>query len=398
MKRLNTLGVAVALVVTSISVQAAVEDAGHISLGPVEMTPQAAFGIGYDDNVYRQGEGELANIGSAVYKLAAEAEFKAQSGLNTYTATVAARNTSYGSQAEANYLDFGLVGAVHQEFNSRNRLDVDLDVGRYHDAGNTINGAIDKAPPAYDLLKVGAKYGFGSMEARMRADLFASINRENYTTGGGTDNRITEFGATGYYRFLPKTSGLLEIKQRNLDYTVFGDGEYDITSYLVGLSWDATSKTNGYAKVGMRTRDAVGTGRQNFTGWEVGINYLPVDYSLIQLSTVRDFGLESEEPANADFTEGTTTQLSWQHQWTGKISTNIHYAFTDALVQNNRAITQIDRQVNQYGIAVNWNVLRNTTVSLSWEGIKRDERAVAVGADPNSYDRSYYLLSASVAL
>jgi|GEM_PF-5226156 len=397
MKRLNTLGVAVALVVASINVQAAVEDAGHINLGPVEMTPQATLGIGYDDNVYREGEGELANLSSIIYKLGAQAGFKAQSGLSTYAATLAVRNTSYASQSDANYLDFGLVGDVHQEFNSRNRLDFDFDVGRYHDAGNTINGAIDRAPPAYDRLKAGLMYGFGSMEARMRADLFTSFNQENYKEGG-EDNKIIEFGGTAYYRFLPKTSALVEIKQRNLDYPDAGNAAYDITSYLVGLNWDATSKTSGYAKLGVRSRDAAGVSRENFTGWEVGVSYLPVDYSLLQLSTVRDFGIESDDPAAADFTEGTTTRLSWKHQWTSKISTNVHYAFTDAQVQNNSAITQIDRQVNQYGLAINWDVLRNVSLSLSWENVNRDERAVAASADPDSYDRSYYLLSADIAL
>ena len=397
MKRLNVLSAAVALAVSSANVHAGVEDPGHIDLGPVEMVPGATLGIGYDDNVFREGEGALANESSVVYDLAAEAEFKAQSGLSTYAATLAARNVSYASMSEANYLDFGLVGDVHQEFNSRNRLDVDFDIGRYHDAGSTVNGSIDKTPPEYNRLKAGLKYGFGAMEARMRADLFTSFNQESYQEGG-EDNKVIEFGGTGYYRFMPKTSALVEIKQRNLDYPDSANAAYDITSYLVGLNWDATAKTSGYAKVGVRSRDAAGVSRESFTGWEVGISYLPVDHSMIQLSTVRDFGIESDDPAVADFTEGTTTQLSWQHQWTGKISTRANYALTDAKVQNSRAITQIDRTVNQYGLAVDWNVLRNATVSLSWQSSKRDETAVAAGADADSYDRNYYLLSASIAL
>lgn len=397
MKRLNVLSAAVALAVSSANVHAGVEDPGHINLGPVEVVPGATLAIGYDDNVFREGEGALANESSVVYNLAAEAGFKAQSGLSTYAATLAARNVSYASMSEANYLDFGLVGDVHQEFNSRNRLDVDVDIGRYHDAGSTVNGSIDKTPPEYNRLKAGLKYGFGGMEARMRADLFTSFNQESYQEGG-EDNKVIEFGGTGYYRFMPKTSALVEIKQRNLDYPDSANAAYDITSYLVGLNWDASAKTSGYAKVGVRSRDAAGVSRENFTGWEVGVSYLPVDHSMIQLSTVRDFGIESDDPAVADFTEGTTTTLSWQHQWTGKISTRVNYALTDAKVQNSRAITQIDRTVNQYGLAVDWNVLRNATVSLSWQSSKRDETAVAAGADADSYDRNYYLLSASIAL
>ena len=101
MKEINQLGLAIVLTGYGMSTLAAVDDASHINLGPVEMTPMASAGIGYDDNVYREGEGDLADKGSTVYKLDAEAEFKAQTGLSTYAATLAACNTSYSSQSDS---------------------------------------------------------------------------------------------------------------------------------------------------------------------------------------------------------------------------------------------------------------------------------------------------------
>lgn len=397
MMGMNKLSAAILLATYGMSAAAAVEDAGHINLGPVEMTPMAEIGFGYDDNVYREGEGDLADKGSTVYKLNAQAEFKAQSGLSTYAATLAARNTSYSSQSDANFTDVGVTGDIHQEFNSRNRLDAEFDLGRYHDAGSTINGSIDKGAPEYDKTQGSLRYGFGSMEALMRADLFGSYDKKNYDAGG-QDRKTTEYGATGYYQFMPKTSALLEIKERKLDYTQQQNAAYDITSYLVGLSWDATAKTRGYAKLGRRYRDAVGTDRQGYTGWEVGMSYLPVDHSLIQLSTTRDYGLESDNPAAADFTQGTTTTLTWKHEWTAKIDTRANYSYTSEEVQNSTGITQIDRTVKQFGLAADWSVKRNVKVSLAWQHSDRDESAVAVGADPDSYQRDYYLLTGTIAL
>ncbi|WBA81497.1 hypothetical protein [Endozoicomonas sp. GU-1] len=397
MREFNQLGLAIVLAGYGMSAVAAVEDAGHINLGPVEMTPMASAGIGYDDNVYREGEGDLADKGSTVYKLNAEAEFKAQTGLSTYAATLAARNTSYSSQSDANFTDVGVKGDIHQEFNSRNRLDAKFDVGRYHDAGSTVNGDIDKAAPEYDKTQGSLKYGFGSLEALMRADLFGSYDKKNYNAGG-QDRKTTEYGATGYYQFMPKTSALVEIKERKLDYTQQQNAAYDITSYLLGLNWEATAKSNGYAKLGRRYRDATGTDRQGYTGWEVGVSYLPVDYSLIQLSTTRDYGLESDNPAEADFTQGTTTRLTWQHQWTGKISTRANYSYSDEEVQGSSGITKKDRTVNQLGLAVDWNVKRNIKVSASWQHTNRDEADKNGFTDAEDYKRNYYMLSGTLAL
>ncbi len=397
MKEINQLGLAIVLTGYGMSTLAAVDDASHINLGPVEMTPMASAGIGYDDNVYREGEGDLADKGSTVYKLDAEAEFKAQTGLSTYAATLAARNTSYSSQSDSNFTDVGIQGDIHQEFNSRNRLDAKFNLGRYHDAGSTVNGDIDKSTPEYDKTQGSLSYGFGSMEALMRADFFASYDKKNYDIGG-EDRKTTEYGATGYYQFMPKTNALVEIKERKLDYTQEQNSAYDITSYLVGLNWEVSAKSNGYAKLGRRYRDATGTGRQGYTGWEVGVNYLPVEYSLIQLSTARDYGLESDDPAEADFTQGTTTRLTWQHQWTGKIFTRANYSFSDEAIQGSTGITKKDRLVHQLGLSVDWNIKRNIRVSASYQHANRDENDKNGFTDAEDYKRNYYMLTGTLAL
>ncbi|WP_419533024.1 hypothetical protein [Endozoicomonas sp.] len=404
MKGISKLSLAIAMAGYGMTAMAAVEDAGHVDMGPVEVTPMATLAIGHDDNVFREGEGTLANKSSTVMNVDASAAFKAQQGMSTYEATLAAKNTSFTSESDANFVDYGVTGLIHQEFNSRNRLDVDFDFGRYHDAGSTVDGADNKEAPEFTRTKGGLKYGFGSTEAMMRADLFGSYNKQKYQeTAGekeGSDRKTTEYGATAYYRFMPKTDALVEIKQRELDYTDEQGAGYDITSYLVGLNWEATAKTSGYAKVGRRYRDASASDvdRQGYTGWEVGVSYLPVDHSVFQLSTSRDYGLESENPQTAEFTQGTTTGLYWTHQWTAKISTNANYSYTDEEVQNRFGVSQKDRTIHQFGLSVDWNVMRNATVSLSYENTDRDESARLVGVDESGYKRNVYMLSGTIAL
>ncbi len=404
----NRLALAVALAGYGVSATAGtgVEDAGHINLGPVEMTPMATLGLGYDDNVYREGNGELANKGSAVYKLDASAAFKAQKGMSTYEATLAAKNTSFSSESDANYIDYGLTGKIHEDINSRNRLDADFDFGRYHDAGSTINGAIDKEAPEYTRTKGGLKYGFGSMEAMLRVDLFGNYNKQKYqeTNGSaeGNNRKTTEYGATAYYRFMPKTDALIEIKNRELDYTATGQDGYDVISYLVGLNWEATGKTTGYAKLGRRERDskAANIDKDSSTGWEVGVSYMPLEHSVFQLSTSRDYGFDSEDPSatNPLFTDGSTYSLNWNHKWTAKIATNALYSFTKEDIENGSGVLQKDRTINRFGLSVDWNVMRNATVSLAYDYTDRDESNKVVNGGADSYKRGAYMLTGTIAL
>ncbi|WP_461536565.1 outer membrane beta-barrel protein [Spongorhabdus nitratireducens] len=408
MKGISKLSLAVALAGYGLSAAAAVEDAGHLTLGAFEVTPELRTAIGYDDNVYRDGNTVgLKEKGSFVYNINPSVEFKAQKGLSTYALTLDVNDKRFSAESDANFTDYALLGDVHQEFNSRNRLDLGFDLGVYHDEGSTINGATDKDAPEYTRKQADIKYGFGSMEAKARFDVFASINDQDYDKKNGSyegrSRKTTEFGTTVFYKVMPKTSALVEVKKRDLEYDKrSGDTAkpgYEITSYLVGLEWEATAKTTGYAKIGRRHRsaDAKGVDSENFTGWEVGVSYMPVDHSVFQLSTTRDYGLESDNPANADFTKGTSTTLSWMHSWTDRISTNAGYTYTDEEVQRS-AQTIKDRDINTFKLGADWKLRRNLTLSLNYEHSKRDEDRKVSTVSEDGYSRNVYMLTAELAL
>lgn len=384
---------------------AAVEEPAHLDMGPVEVTPMVTLGVGHDDNVFRDNSTTgLKNKSSTVYQVDASAHFKAQEGLDRWEATLAAGHTRFASESDASYTDLGVVGDVHLEMNSRNRVDLNVDFGRYHDAGSTVAGVNNKEAPEFIRSLAGLKYGFGSMEAMFRVDLFGNLNKQTYkeTDGAkeGNDRKTTEYGATAYYRFMPKTDALIEIKQRKLDYSDSAEGGYDINSYLVGLNWEATAKTTGYVKVGRRDRKAKASSVENegYNGWEVGVSFMPVDYSVFQLSTSRDYGLESEDPQSADFTKGTSTALNWTHDWTGKISTRANYSHTVEDVLDILGVEQKDRTIKQLSLSVDWKVLRNATLSLSYENNDRKETVKAVGASDGGYRRNAYMLSGTMSL
>lgn len=406
MNKVSKLALAVSVgLYGSVSV-AAVEDAGSLDMGGIQVTPSVVAGVGYDDNVFRDGTtgSALKEQGSTVYTLAPSVEFKAEAGLSSYALTLDALRKQFASEDEHDFTNYKAALDLNHEFNSRNRVLFAGSFGVAHDEGSALNGAADKSAPEYKQKLAALTYGFGSKEAIARIDLFADYDAKDYDkTRGveeGQDRTSKGFGATVYYKLMPKTDLLFEAKKRDLSYDKQDDAGYDITSYLLGLSWEATAKTSGYVKVGQRNRssDFANVKDEDFNGWEVGVSYLPLEHSLIQLSSGRDYGLESENPTDADFTKGTNTALTWKHDWTSKVSTNLGYSYTDDDVETANGVTTKERTVKTFTAGVSWMAARNLTVSLDWENTKRDEKEKQLNVGEDDYKRNVYMLKAELAL
>ncbi|WP_281648196.1 outer membrane beta-barrel protein [Parendozoicomonas sp. Alg238-R29] len=409
MNGMNKLAIAVASITAGAMAQAAEIEPGSIQLGAIELTPKLLTEYRYDDNVFREGDKStgLANKSSDVFVIAPSLDFRAKSGLNEYGVVLEVKDVTYSSEHDADYTDYGVLGDLTHEFNSRNRIAANLQFGSYSDEGATRSGVNDKAAPEYDLKKGGFVYGFGSMQAMARIDVFANFDDKDYDELGYKDKSSNEYGATVYYRLMPKTDILFEVKERKLDYddkqNINGslqNAGFDITSYLVGVNWEATAKTSGYAKFGRRyrTSEIDGVSKEGYNGWEVGVSYMPLTYSVIQLSAIRDYGLESDNPVDADFTKGTTTRVSWDHSWSEKVKTRAFGSYTDEEVQNAAGQTTRDRAVKEYGVAVDYNLKRWVTLTAGYTYTDRNEDAKLVGVSEDNYDRNVYMLSANFTL
>ena len=359
----------------------------------IQVTPELMTGLTYDDNLYRDNR----EISTPVFIVKPSVDFRAISGLNEYSVQLEATDRTYTDQHSANSTDYGISGDVHHEFNSRNRLGLNAGWGHYFDEGSEI-GSTGKLP-RYEKSVLGGTYGFGSKETA-NIDVFANYDDQQYRDAGFNSRSIKYYGSTFYYNLMPKTDALLEISKRELSYDDIQNANYDITNYLVGLRWEGTAKTSGYAKAGRRYRetDIAGIGKEGYTGWELGMSYMPLTYSVVQLTAGRDYGLESDNPETFDFTRGNNINLTWQHDWTGKFSSRLGYGYTDEDVLNASGVTQKERNVNSYNAGIDWKVDRWVTLSLDWTYTKRDETAKQTGVFEDNYNRNTYMLSGRFSL
>lgn len=365
----------------------------HYNWGVVEVTPQLMAGLKYDDNLYR----DIRETSTPVMVVNPTVDFRAITGLNEYALQFEAVNRTYTRAHDADSTDVGASGTLHHEFTSRHRLDMNAEWGSYYDEGSEV-GLTGKLP-RYEMRSIGGTYGFGSVQAA-HLDVFASYDDRDYKDDGFNDRSTLRYGSTFYYRVMPSTRALFEISRRELDYDHINDAGYDITNYLLGLSMDTSAKTTGFLKAGRRYRKTKvsGTGTEGYTGWEMGLSYQPVSYSLIQLSAGRDYGLESDNPETPDFTKGNTINLSWSHDWTGKITSRLGWRYVNEDVLNFAGTALKDRKVDTLNAGVDWKVQRWVTLAFDWTHTKRRETAGQPGTFEDNYRRNTFMLSGRFSL
>ncbi len=387
--------------VLAVSVPTLANDPGYVDLNGVQFTPKLITSIAYDDNVFR--EDNSVRRSSGVFIINPSAEFKIISGESEYALIFAGVSEKHDDVKDADYNDVSVTADIYHELNSRHRLNMELMAGWLHDS-NSMD--IKGHPPAYDGAAADVRYGFGAIGGPGQIDLFASIENKDYkrpvtsSVNEGKDSSETYYGGTFSLRLMPKTRALIEVSKRELRYTKIDDSGFEITSYMTGLNWDVTAKTNGYMKFGRRSRktDVSGDSVEYYNAWSGGLSYQPYPYSLIQLATSRDYQLETGDTSESNFTRGDSIELTWEHEWSDRVRTASSLAFIDQDVQNLHGETLKARDVQLLGLSIDWDIRRWMTFSARYAYENRNEHAKVEGVTISEYSRNLYTLAMTVTL
>lgn len=372
----------------------AATDPAYLSAKGIRFTPQLMAGTGYDTNLFR----DTREVSSTVMLLKPSLDISALSGPNEYSLNIEALNRTYTKESEANSTDLSTRANINHEFTEKNRFELKTAWGQYYDEGVEVRS--ERRFPKFTRWELDGRYGYGTKGRGARIDLFGGLDRRSYKETEFNNRVMYRYGSTFYYNVMPSTDVLLEISQKKLDYNKAQDADYTVTNYLAGVSWEITGKTTGYAKGGRRFRKAQASeaDKEGYTGWELGLSYAPVEYSLLQLTYERDYDLESDRPQNREFVRGDTLNTAWQHNWTEKVMSQLGWAYIDEKVMNETGIVEKTRKVKMYNAELNWAALRWITISLQWSYSTRDEKIVQPSATEDDYRRHRIMLSGRFSL
>jgi hypothetical protein len=371
----------------------------NLKAGSVYITPTLDAKISYVDNLFRTDNDEK-NTGISTIKPRVQAWLA--NGMNTYSLTYELADYRYFDSSDDDFTDNTFNLDVHHEFNAKNVANVFGQYYKGHEERGTgltdgIGELIDK-PVEVDRTLFGGDYTYGSKTTKGRVGLGAKrLNHDyqNFDSVTRYRNRDRDqYNGTFFWKVGPKTDALAEVRYIDTQYDntdpldLAGSLDSKEYNYLVGLAWDATSKTSGSVKVGMYDRQYDSGFRKDDDGfsWEVDLTYRPRTYSWLNLETKR-YSEETNGLGNAINANKNT--LSWNHDWNSRVSTVMSFMY------GNEDYTSSKREDDRYGVQAtyNYNFRRWVDFGIGYRYEDRDS-----SLDFYDYSRNEVFLEAKIGL
>ncbi|MGL1958248.1 MAG: outer membrane beta-barrel protein [Colwellia sp.] len=330
---------------------------------------------------------------------------------------------AYHASGNDSYNDHEISSKLNYELNERNRMTVQ---GGYIDAheerGSRFSiGTGDglEEPDTYEQIFASMQYAYGTETADARIELEAGYLDNNYRsvyvindeTGEEYDSTktrdrvTTEYGGKLYYKIGAATDITLEAYNTDFNYDYTETPSEELSSVesraLIGLKWEATALTTGFAKLGYKEKDFDISGRENFdnTEWEVEILWEPKTYSHFTFRSGR-----STEETNGEgyfdigatglayFINGTENAVEWKHEWKDRISTKVEYAELKDVYKGDEGTVRIDDNVG-VSAAVYYDM--SYWLSFSFEYTFNDRESTRENLE---YDRNLATFGVRIAL
>lgn len=394
---------AILCALTSIGISAQqFEDAASIELGSFDLTPTLDVGFRYDDNVIRSNTDKIDSwsqiISPQVVLLNSFGSSQVRFGYRL-------RNERFYSSEQDNYTDHFLTAAVDFELNSRHRLDIGIDYTDGHEdrgTGFSIGNAQALATP--DKFKQGEfdiLYSYGAFNADGRLEANFNITNRDYDLNTpqymARDRTFTTLGGTFFYRIGAATDATFDIIYKDVNY------KFDINSaspldseqlsYLVGLKWEATSKTSGFAKIGYQEKDFHSPLREDFDGidWAAGVIWEPVEYSTVEFTTRND---TNETNGEGNFIHGRDYQVEWRHEWLARLRSSASYTWgTDTYEGQTGDFGVREDDLVRFKASLYYQFRRWVNIEVGYIYDQRDSNRTAI-----EYDRNQFIINALFTL
>ncbi|WP_438864507.1 outer membrane beta-barrel protein [Neptunicella sp.] len=379
---------------------------GNINLGGILLTPGLNIEQRYDDNLLRQSSNPEQSWATLI---SPSVVLQNNYGLNDLTLGYALKRGDYVSSPTDNFTDHHLWIQLHYNLQRRHRISLDADYLDGHDARGTRysigHGNELSHPDTYKNSQMQITYRYGGENATGKIDLRYKYKGVNYD-GEEIDylerDRDTHIlGSTFYYQLAPNTDLLLDVSHAEVNYDFSAEARNRLDSSeqkaLVGIKWESTAATTGFAKIGMRRKDFNSEQRDSFDGfdWEVGVQWQPVDYSRVELSTNSDI---KETDGQGDFIKKRDYQLSWLHDWNDQFNSELEILYQNDKYARSRSAADLlvqDREDRDWGtkIAANYQFRRWLTFSIAYHYEQRNSNL-----DNLDFDRNLFSISLQASL
>ena len=360
--------------------QAFAIDAQPLNQGGFELTPTLSVDARYDDNWTEANSSERS---SWITKVAPSLKGSAKRDKTELTLGLDLSKEFVEDSSAANNSDYTVSAGVHLEPSSQSRIDLNASYTDEEDIQNS-EDFTDK--------NVGVTYGFGAEEAKIQLTAGAAYQEKRLSNTSDFD--ATSWNVRGDYRLSGKTRATAEYRSKDIDTTeLTGANSLDgsLNQMLVGVVWDATAKTSGSAKVGRIERkfDNATLTDKDGSSWEVGVVWTPTKRSTVTLDVNNAYETGS---ATENFIDTETTKIAWNHQWTGRMYSDVALSRKDEHYINDANNGNKD-ETDELSASLTYSLKRN--VDLIAGVTIKDKTSSEAGS---GYDQNVYNVGVKVGL
>jgi hypothetical protein len=376
------------------------DDAAPVAFGSFDFIPTVDVGLRYDDNVTRQDDEKVSSFSSII-----SPQFVL---LNNFGASQTRfgyrlRNERFFSSSADNYTDHFLTAGVEYELNIRHRLDVSFEFEDGHEQRGTGFSILNLAstPDTYKETDFGVQYSYGVPSADGRLDLGIDISNRDYDlntdAGRARDRVITTTQGTFFYRIGTATDATFDVIHRdvsyNFDFTPANPLDSVVTSYLVGVKWDATAETSGFVKVGYEEKDFESSLRENYDGfdWSAGVTWEPTQNAQFNFSTDTN---TDETNGEGNFIRQRDYQVQWRHRWLERLKTSVSYTISEDRYEGQPVEFGVrEDDLERLNLTAYYQFRRWFNVQFGYTFDTRDSNRTGI-----DFDRNQFLLNAYITL
>lgn len=379
------------------------QEAGRIQAGQFDLIPSFTSSMAYVGNVANARDNQR-KIYSWRTILSPELIAATQVDGNPVQIGYRLERGVYFSSDNDDYTDHFIEASGNFELNSRHRVSA---LAQYEDGhedrgtGFSIGTGLDiSTPDTYKSSNLSAEYSYGAVTSDGLITLKTRRQALDYDRSEDAylirDRVKTMVGGEFGYQVGSATRAVLDVTKTYVRYDEqlnFVTRDSDETRVLVGVVWESTAATTGFAKVGYKEKDFDNQARGTFYGtdWEVGIDWQPVSYTTFRISTSAD---TFETNGEGDFIRGQNYSVRWNHDWLERLSTSFSVTQqNDEYVFNEVDIDNRDDELMNYSAALNYQARRWLKFSTYYQFTDRDSNRETIG-----YDKSVVGVTAEVTL
>lgn len=319
---------------------------GTIPLGPFDLVPYLGFKESYNDNIFHDDNNKKSSF---ISQIKGGGELALRRKLDRYAVGYSVLHSQYHSSPADNYDDHFLNANAHVEMTRRNLFDFNAGITYGHYMRGTLYSQGDfatdiKEPDQFHEYNAEMKYRYGRVDARGNLGLqlgWSQLEFDNHKERTAQWDR-TRFEITPgfYFRVMPKTYLTTEVETSVIEYmnqannaqsgsSQFFGVDYVTHRYLLGVTWDQSSKTKGIFRAGYQQQEFTDSNLEETGGltWDGKILWSPLTYSTFNFGMLRDI----QPSIGSGFLRKVQVySAGWRHTWPGRITTRLNGSYQEA--------------------------------------------------------------------